>query len=159
MKKRQLQMIETPLLLRLQDFEKRHDHIVSYAFDVFTSVQKQYFAEISNAFTGYSGVVPPESVPPVPLILNHGSRQDIDEAKRSIATSSQQPTSSLRPDDSMNPSPSVHGSLSNGTPSPQSHSALPPQRNPPLPPSLRPLQRPPIPPPPPPSFGKSSTHR
>ena len=36
-------MIEAPLLLRLQDFEKRHDEIVSYVFDVFTSMQKQYF--------------------------------------------------------------------------------------------------------------------
>ena len=152
-------MIETPLLLRLQDFEERHDHIISYAFNVFTSAQKLYFTEISNAFTGYCDVVPPESAPSRPLILNHGSRQDIDEAKRSMATSPQQPASSLDQNDSMNPSSSVHELPSTVTPSPQSHATLPPQRNPSLVPSVRPLQRPPIPPPPPPSFIKGSTHR
>ena len=82
-------MIEAPLLLRLQDFEKRHDEIMSYAFDVFTSMQKQYFAEMSVVFSGYRAAVPPDSTPSLPLIVNHGSRQDIDEVKAAIMKQNQ----------------------------------------------------------------------
>lgn len=85
----QLQMIEAPLLLRLQDFEKRHNEIMSYAFDVFTSMQKQYFAELSIVFSGYKSTVPSDLAPSLPLIMNNGSRQDIDEVKAAILKQNQ----------------------------------------------------------------------
>lgn len=82
-------MIEAPLLLRLQDFEKRHNEIMSYAFDVFTSMQKQYFAELSIVFSGYKSTVPSDLAPSLPLIMNNGSRQDIDEVKAAILKQNQ----------------------------------------------------------------------
>ena len=160
-------MIEAPLLLRLQDFEKRHDEIVSYVFDVFTSMQKQYFTELSNVFSRYNDTISPESAPSLPLIVNHGSRQDIDEAKKSIAMNPQQSVSSMNQrSDSDTPSSSVHEPflpplVQSSPPSLVPPPPPPPPRKtpPPLPPSLRQSQKPSIPPPLPPGLEKRFTNQ
>ena len=50
-------MIEAPLLLRLQNFEERHDSIMTYAFTVFVSIQKQFYCELANGMAIYPQVV------------------------------------------------------------------------------------------------------
>ena len=82
-------MIEAPLLLRLQDFENRHDAIFAYIFSVYTAVQKQFFFECSTAMAVFPSAMGVEAAPSVPLILNHGSRSDIDEVKSAIQRQNQ----------------------------------------------------------------------
>ena len=50
-------MIEAPLLLRLQDFESRHDAIFSYIFNVYVAAQKQFFFECSTAMAPFPPAV------------------------------------------------------------------------------------------------------
>ena len=80
----QLQMIEAPLLLRLQDYEVRHDAIVNYVFEVFMMIQKQCFTLIASAFTNSSDNVDMAGAPSLPLILNHGNRSDVDDVLAAI---------------------------------------------------------------------------
>lgn len=82
-------MIEAPLLLRLQDFENRHDAIFAYIFSVYTAAQKQFFFECSTAMAVFPSAMGVEAAPSVPLILNHGSRSDIDEVKSAIQRQNQ----------------------------------------------------------------------
>lgn len=82
-------MIEAPLLLRLQDFENRHDAIFSYIFSVYTAAQKQFFFDCSTAMAVFPPAMNEEAAPSVPLILNHGSRSDIDEVKSAIQRQNQ----------------------------------------------------------------------
>ena len=82
-------MIEAPLLLRIQDFENRHDAIFAYIFSVYTAVQKQFFFECSTAMAVFPSAMGVEAAPSVPLILNHGSRSDIDEVKSAIQRQNQ----------------------------------------------------------------------
>lgn len=77
-------MIEAPLLLRLQDYEVRHDAIVNYVFEVFMMIQKQCFTLIASAYTNYSDNVDMASAPSLPLILNHGNRSDVDDVLAAI---------------------------------------------------------------------------
>ena len=77
-------MIEAPLLLRLQDYEVRHDAIVNYVFEVFMMIQKQCFTLIASAFTNYSDNVDMAGAPSLPLILNHGNRSDVDDVLAAI---------------------------------------------------------------------------
>ena len=81
----QLQMIEAPLLLRLMDFEKRHDAIVSYVTDVVTLTYKHFFQKLSQIYASAPDSIPVEREPTLPLILNHGNRSDIDDVKAAIA--------------------------------------------------------------------------
>lgn len=78
-------MIEAPLLLRLQDYETRHNAIVNYVFEVFMTIQKQCFALIASGYTHYSDNVDMAGAPSLPLILNHGNRSDVDEVLAAIA--------------------------------------------------------------------------
>ena len=78
-------MIEAPLLIRLQNFEERHDSIMTYAFTVFASIQKQFYCELANGMSVYPDFIPPEQSPALPFILNNGSTTDIDEVKAAIA--------------------------------------------------------------------------
>lgn len=77
-------MIEAPLLLRLQDYEVRHDAIVNYVFEVFMMIQKQCFTLIASAYTNYSDNVDMAGAPSLPLILNHGNRSDVDDVLAAI---------------------------------------------------------------------------
>lgn len=77
-------MIEAPLLLRLQDYEVRHDAIVNYVFEVIMMIQKQCFTLIASAFTNYSDNVDMAGAPSLPLILNHGNRSDVDDVLAAI---------------------------------------------------------------------------
>ena len=83
-------MIEAPLHLRINDFENRHDSVMSYVFDVLVSCQKQFFSDMSTNLSPYPMNVPTERAPAVPFILNHGVRTDIDEAKAAIARQKEQ---------------------------------------------------------------------
>ena len=78
-------MIEAPLLLRLQDYETRHDAIVNYVFEVFMMIQKQCITLISSMLTNYSDNVDMAGAPSLPLILNHGNRSDVDEVLAAIS--------------------------------------------------------------------------
>lgn len=82
-------MIEAPLLLRLQDFESRHDAIFSYIFNVYVAAQKQFFFECSTAMAPFPPAVGADAAPALPLILNHGHRGDIDEVKMAIQRQNQ----------------------------------------------------------------------
>ena len=82
-------MVEAPLLLRLQDFERRHDEILTYIFDVVSSCQKQFFFDMTTAFANYMPSVPVERAPTVPLIFNHGVRTDMDEVRSAILKQNQ----------------------------------------------------------------------
>lgn len=82
-------MIEAPLLLRLQDFESRHDAIFSYIFNVYTAAQKQFFFECSTAMAPFPPAAGADAAPALPLILNHGHRGDIDEVKMAIQRQNQ----------------------------------------------------------------------
>ena len=82
-------MVEAPLLLRLQDFERRHDEILTYIFDVVSSCQKQFFFDMTTAFANYMPSVPVERAPTVPLIFNHGIRTDMDEVRAAILKQNQ----------------------------------------------------------------------
>ena len=82
-------MIEAPLLLRLQDFESRHDAIFSYIFNVYVAAQKQFFFECSTAMAPVPPAVGADAAPALPLILNHGHRGDIDEVKMAIQRQNQ----------------------------------------------------------------------
>ena len=83
-------MIAAPLLLRLQNFEERHDSIMTYAFTVFVSIQKQFYCELANGMAIYPNVVSQEQSPALPFILNNGSTTDIDEVKAAIARQNEQ---------------------------------------------------------------------
>lgn len=78
-------MIEAPLLLRLLDFEKRHDAIVSYITDVVMLAYKNFLQKLSLMYASAPDVIPVEREPTLPLILNHGNRSDIDDVKAAIA--------------------------------------------------------------------------
>ena len=77
-------MIEAPLYLRINDFETRHDAIMTYVYQVFTSCQKLFFNACCSLVEKAPETVPAEQAPALPFILNHGSRSDVEEVKEQI---------------------------------------------------------------------------
>ena len=73
------------MLLRIQDYETRHDAIMNYVFEVFMAIQKQCFTLIVSTYAKCGDNVDMAGAPSLPLILNHGNRSDIDEVLAAIA--------------------------------------------------------------------------
>lgn len=73
--KHRLEVIDAPLVTRLQEFESKREGILNYAFTTLTAVQQKVFASFASGLEGYQVSEFP-SVPHIPILSNYGSGRE-----------------------------------------------------------------------------------